>query len=556
MGARPGSAKLWRGGIVPYEINPDLGNTVAIHSAITTLEQQTNLRFVGRFIQKDFLRFSKQTKGNANSKIGRQGGRQFVNASLNDVGTILHELGHALGLMHEHQREDRDQFVIFHADRVTADADQYQKEDTQSATANYDFQSLMHYGAGEPGNPVFESRTGVPVPGQIGGRGSLTITDRDFLQSLYPATPIIRRTDGQGGASGVLQTSAIAVQSVNNTAIVANAIQNASGEYQLVLWRVRDNGVVLRMTDPAGATGGKASNVRMVQVGGLFVSAMRNADDELLLISHDSSFGRLKDSGDQAGKVRALHLVPLSGSRVLTVCISAAGRLLNIVWEIQTDGSIIRRFDSGSEGPRVRRIGAVVFRTAGANQFVAVICADAASPLVAASTLVLRTWRVDADSIEFVADSGQQMGVGDSASVVSTASGHLVVVCRDRNRNLLLIPFSVAENGTAIDRIVGGEAKAGKVREVVAVVRPYGLLTSLISNEGHVLLIKWGIEADGTVLRLGESGTQAGAGSAMAAAALPFADRATICTVVRDGSTNLLPVTWDDVGGPGELSVV
>jgi hypothetical protein len=64
MGATPTGVKLWLGGIVPYEINADLGNIVAIKDAIKTLEQQT--------------------LGNPNSKLGRKGGRQFVNASLND----------------------------------------------------------------------------------------------------------------------------------------------------------------------------------------------------------------------------------------------------------------------------------------------------------------------------------------------------------------------------------------------------------------------------------------------------------------------------------------
>jgi hypothetical protein len=93
MGARPSGADLWGGGIVPYEINPDLGNIVTIHSAITTYEEQTNLRFVARSNQDDYLGFSKQTRGNSNSKAGRQGGRQFVNSSLNVESVLLHEMG-------------------------------------------------------------------------------------------------------------------------------------------------------------------------------------------------------------------------------------------------------------------------------------------------------------------------------------------------------------------------------------------------------------------------------------------------------------------------------
>jgi hypothetical protein len=555
MGARPSGADLWGGGIVPYEINPDLGNIVTIHSAITTYEEQTNLRFVARSNQDDYLGFSKQTRGNSNSKAGRQGGRQFVNSSLNVESVLLHEMGHALGLMHEHQREDRDDFVTFHADRVTEEAEQYEEEDTESRTANYDFQSLMHYHAGNPANPVFESRTGIPVPAEIGSHGVLTLSDRSFLESLYPAAPVIRRTDGEGGAGAVSQTSTIAIASENNTAILANVVQNGSGNYQLVLWRIRENGVILRMGDPAGATGGTASDAQIVPVGRLFVSAMKDADGELLLISHknasgDNAFGRLKDSANQAGEVRALHLVTLSDSRVLTVCISGAERLLSIVWEIQPDGSLIRLFDSGTDGPAAKSVASVVVQATAASQLVAILYADDSSKLV------LSTWRVDGASIGFVADSGQQMGIGDFAAVVSTPSGHLVVVCRDGSDKLLLIPFDVAADGTAISRIVGSEGHAGKVREVNAIARPYGVLTSVISDGGHVLLIKWGVDATGKLARLGESGTQAGEGTAISAAALPFASLATVCTVVRNGSGDLLPITWDDVDGPGELSVV
>ena len=82
--------------------------------------------------------------------------------------------------------------------------------------------------------------------------------------------------------------------------------------------------------------------------------------------------------------------------------------------------------------------------------------------------------------------------------------------------------------------------------------RPYGLLTAVISEAGHVLLIKWAIKTDGAVARLGESGTQAGRGSRISGWSLA---PATVCTVVRNARGDLLPITWDDADGPGELSV-
>ena len=550
MGARPDGVELWQGGIVPYEINPDLGNIVSIREAIRTFEQQTNVRFVARYLQEDYVRFSKQTSGPPNSEEGRMGGRQFVNASLNDVGSLIHEICHTLGVMHEHQREDRDDFVIFHADRVTEYLGEYETRDTALATQTYDFQSIMHYHAGDPGNPVFESRTGFPTPANIGNSVTLTATDQTFLNMLYPAVPVVRRTDGEGGAGGVFQTAAVAIASQNNTAVVANAVVNESGNYQLVLWRVRDNGVILRMPDPPGATGGKASNVQIAAVGALFVSAMADADGELLLITHDSNFARLKDSAAQAGDVRDLHLVPLTTSRVLTACVSAAGRLFNIVWDIQPDGTITRLFDSGTNGPEARTVAATLFRADPTSQLVGALVADGAGDLV------LSTWRVDATAVSFLADSGNQMGSADIASVVSTPTGHLVVACRDGSGDLLLIPFSVPTDGTSVQRFSIGEAHAGAIQGLAVVLRPDGFMTVVVNGAGNLLLIKWRINADGVISRLGDSGDQAGEATAVSAVALPFANQATICTTVRDGSGQLLPITWDDAGGPGELSLV
>jgi hypothetical protein len=550
MGATPTGVKLWLGGIVPYEINADLGNIVAIKDAIKTLEQQTNVRLVGRYLQNDYVRFSKQTLGNPNSKLGRKGGRQFVNASLNDVGSIVHEICHALGMMHEHCRSDRDSYVIFHADRVTDDMDQYEKDDTSNKTEKYDYESLMHYSAGDPSNPIFESVTGLPAPGDIGSKGSLTITDKTLLEAIYPAAPVIRRTDGEGGAGAVLQTSAIAVMSVNNTAIVANAISNAAGKYQLVLWRIRDNGVVLRMPDPVGATGGKATDVQIVAVGRLFVSAMKNAAGKLLLISHGNNFDRLHDSAGLAGEASDVHIVAIANDRVITPCISGSDRVLSIVWQVRPDGSIERFFDSGTDGPKAKRVTSVVIQDDGSIQIVGILYTTPASKLV------LSTWKVDAGSITKLADSGNVMGKADFAQAVKTDTGHVVVVCRDASSKLLLIPFKVADDGAPITRLSGLEGHAGKIREVSAAPRPYGLLTAVISDKGQILLIKWGINADGALERLGDSGDQAGQGSQLSVTALPFAAQATVCTAARDGSAKLLPITWDDVDGPGELDVV
>jgi hypothetical protein len=160
---------------------------------------------------------------------------------------------------------------------------------------------------------------------------------------------------------------------------------------------------------------------------------------------------------------------------------------------------------------------------------------------------------VGSGSVEPVADSGQQIGEGDFGQVVVAPSGHLVVVCRDAENRLTLIPFEIDADGTGLRRIAGAEARAGKVLEVAATRRGYGLLTSVINASGNILLIKWSVDPDGRISRLGDSGDQAGKGSQLSLAALPFTEKATVCTAVCNGSGKLLPITWDDSDGPGEL---
>ncbi len=560
MAAMEDGTKLWRAGIVPYEINADLGNIAAIHDAITAWEEASNIRFVGRTNQEDFIRFSKATQGNSTSKVGRQGGGQFVNASLADHGTLIHEIGHAVGLMHEHQRDDRDEFMIFHADRIpeSEEMDQYEKLDTHSRTERYDFRSVMHYDVRNPSNPVFESRTGLPPIGQIGNQGIITVTDRSLLEALYPADPIVRRSDGEGGARAARQTSALAVAGANSSAILATAIRNGSDKYHLVRWRVRETGIITRMDDfPASAGGsvfGTASMVHMIAVGRLFVAAMRDEDDELLLISHKNSFERLMDSGNQALGVKALHAVALSDNTMVTACIDDSDRLLLIVWRIGGNGSITRKFDSGNQGTEATAVAATALPRSGPDSILAVVTKSGSG------RLVLSTWRIGAASVELLGDSGKQMAKGDLAQVVAVPPDHLVVVCRDGAtkplNNLLLIPFALIGDGSVAVRVTGGTARTvEKMREVAAISRPYGLLTAIIDGNGNLLLIKWKVEG-GAVRRLGDSGTQAGLASQVSVAALPFDDKTTVCTAVRNASGRLLPISWDDSGGPGELEQV
>jgi hypothetical protein len=73
-------------------------------------------------------------------------GDAFIAIGFLNKGSIAHELGHVLGLVHEHQRHDRDQFVTRGA-AVAGNANfRLHSAGEDTVRTPYDFGSIMHYG--------------------------------------------------------------------------------------------------------------------------------------------------------------------------------------------------------------------------------------------------------------------------------------------------------------------------------------------------------------------------------------------------------------------------
>uniref|UniRef100_A0A183BY23 Metalloendopeptidase n=1 Tax=Globodera pallida TaxID=36090 RepID=A0A183BY23_GLOPA len=170
----------------------------AIREALAVLEDSSCFRFIPRSNQRDFLFFD--MREGCFSFVGKVGGRQLLSLAagcLHDY-IIWHEVMHALGLEHEHQRPDRDRFIRIHWENVEADKHLNFEKIPQTDVDlyhNYDYHSLMHYdgtafgktdrGTGEPMMTMEPLRDGV----QLTDNFELTRFDVEKLQILSNCNP-------------------------------------------------------------------------------------------------------------------------------------------------------------------------------------------------------------------------------------------------------------------------------------------------------------------------------------------------------------------------------
>ena len=186
-----GSGFRWINARVPFEVDPNLPNPQRVTDAVAHWAANTAVRFVARTAADvDYVHFRPSTA--SRSSVGRQGnGRQDI--ELTDgapVGTVIHEMGHALGLWHEQSREDRNAMVTVQFQNIPA-GNQHnfcQHIADGDDVGNYDFGSIMHYSAtafSSNGKPTIVPKVPLPPGVIMGQRNGLSRGDRDAIQALY-----------------------------------------------------------------------------------------------------------------------------------------------------------------------------------------------------------------------------------------------------------------------------------------------------------------------------------------------------------------------------------
>jgi hypothetical protein len=119
----------------------------------------------------------------------------FSNAWCWESASLIHELGHVLGFMHEHQRADRDKYLKVYPENAGEFAYSYQKLSfgPLDKKSSYDFMSIMHYW--NAAYSVNKRPIMIPQPGYekytntMGTSKSLTSGDRELVRKIYGTNP-------------------------------------------------------------------------------------------------------------------------------------------------------------------------------------------------------------------------------------------------------------------------------------------------------------------------------------------------------------------------------
>ena len=185
---------------IPYVIALGTGNADNLNTALNQFNSTfSNIKFVARNAEPDYVNFYFDPGDNSaqcEANLGRAGGQQQVGGAGGSsnpcaVGTILHEMGHTVGLWHEQARPDRNTYVsVNYNNLIKGSISNFNQvyDNAQQATL-FDYASIMEYPAfafSRNGGPAIESiPAGIPLSNLTG----YTTADIDGIERLYSQAP-------------------------------------------------------------------------------------------------------------------------------------------------------------------------------------------------------------------------------------------------------------------------------------------------------------------------------------------------------------------------------
>ncbi|MBZ9752264.1 hypothetical protein K7W42_15530 [Deinococcus sp. HMF7604] len=179
----------WSNRTVPYFWNNNVfsaSEISALNAAIDLWNSQAGsaVRWVWSTTATNRVRFVRGSTGCGASAVGSAGGVQDLSLACFTNNTILHEMGHASGFQHEHQRCDRDNYVVINPDYIS-DTLNYGKGCSWSTYGPYDYDSIMNYFPPYVNARTQPSGSYTGSPSNLGKTSRLSPADLSGLQAIY-----------------------------------------------------------------------------------------------------------------------------------------------------------------------------------------------------------------------------------------------------------------------------------------------------------------------------------------------------------------------------------
>ncbi|MBZ0113671.1 MAG: M12 family metallopeptidase [Thermoanaerobaculia bacterium] len=191
-----GDEARWPLGRLRYRLDPSLLNPARVRGAIAHWEKVTDITF--EEIDDTSGAFVTFANGSGcSSALGMKGDEQQVRLAPGcGFGQVVHEIGHALGLHHEHARSDRDQFVRIHKNNILKGREfNFEPDPIRFADSGpYCYQSIMHYGPFAFSKQSSQATIEPVDQADIGQRDALAQCDIDTVSRLY-AQELTKRSD-------------------------------------------------------------------------------------------------------------------------------------------------------------------------------------------------------------------------------------------------------------------------------------------------------------------------------------------------------------------------
>lgn len=188
-----GKTYRWKDKTIPYKISQEdftRRQRKEIKYAMSTWSHYTCVQFVPATTHESYVNIVGAP--GCYSSVGYVGNRSIIGLSNRcRLQSILHELGHTLGFIHEHMRPNRDNYIAIMRDNVEESALLNFRKCPQNMIDNYsvpyDYKSLMHYGGtyfSKNGNITIKTLDH-SMQDVIGQRSGLSFNDIKLANLMY-----------------------------------------------------------------------------------------------------------------------------------------------------------------------------------------------------------------------------------------------------------------------------------------------------------------------------------------------------------------------------------